>query len=294
MRSLTQTTMKTKSISNSFFVWSLLSGVLSASALFAQTSLSFDFESPDFSSGSIIGQQGWSAGAFANLLVDPNDSVTVTSESVTSSQAFSGTQSWRYDHGISGSYQFGAGTPFTPNLGYALSDVGDQLYGSIYFKAVTIGDGSYIGLSTGNLAGDDRAEIIGYINNDAGNLSFTLLTLNSARDDYIDVVVADNLDSGWHLLTFSVDRVSENGNTVTASIDGGSSITVEGTLGAYRADSSYAYEESTRLKFAGSISGDGFYFDDLTYGITIVPEPSSIALGLMSGSVLILGCRRRK
>lgn len=277
----------------------VIAGALLGSVAYGQTSLSFNFETP-FSPGSIMGQQGWSAGANGNtLLVDPNDNVTVTSEAITTDQAFSGTQSWRYDHGISGGYQFGGGTPYSPSLG-ANMGVGYQFSGTIYFKAVSMGDGSYIALDTGNPAQDDRAEIIAYLNNDAGNLNVSLLTPNATRDNFMDITVADHLDAGWHRLDYSVTRLGTDLNSVQAMIDGSDllSATAEGSMSFYRGPEGLnaPYEESTSLKFAGSNTGAGFYFDDISYAISAAPVPEPAAYAALLGGVALLGAfiRRRK
>jgi len=249
--------------------------ILSALSAHAQTSLSFDFDS-GFTLGSIIGQQGWSAGAAPGLLVDPNDGTTVTQEAVTNAAAYSGTQSWLYSHGISSGYQFSAGTPFSPNLGLSLSRVGDTMSGRLYFKAATLGDGSWLELDAGNPAGNDRSEIIGYLHNDAGNLSFSLIGATTSPDGYVDITVADHLDAGWHQLDFQILRAGVDANAVSATVDG-LSASAAGALAFYRDSSSFDYEDSSRLKFAGSVSGDGFYLDDISYSITSVPEPSTYA-----------------
>lgn len=278
----------------------IIVGALAASAVHGQTALSFDFETP-FTPGSIMGQQGWSAGSTGNtLLVDPSDHTTVTSEAVTTDQAFSGTQSWRYDHGITSTYSFGPGTPFTPSLGASL-DVGYQFSGTIYFKAVSLGDGSYMELDTGNPAQNDRAEIIAYLNNNEGDLNVTLATINSSHDAFIEVTVGSNLDGGWHRLDYSVTRLGTALNSVTAMIDGSDlmSATVEGALGFYRSpenESTDPYEESTSLKFAGSVVGAGFYFDNISYAISAAPVPEPATYGALLGGVVLLGVivRRRK
>jgi hypothetical protein len=274
-----------------------LAGVLVVIPVRAQTSLSFDFEQSAFTEGSIMGQQGWSAGASGDtLLTDPSDSVTITDETITSAAAASGTQSWLYSHGITSGYQYGPGTPFTPNLGVSLSTVGYQFTGSLQFKAATMGDGSRIQLATGNPEGDDRAELIGYIDNYAGgtNLTVTLLALNEARNDYVEIIVAQDLDDGWHQIDFTISRTGVSFNLVSLMVDGSMLMmqTAEGVMGAYREEENYDYAESSRLKFAGSKTGEGFYFDDITYSITAVPEPSTYA-AVLGGLVLACAALRR-
>ncbi|MBS0632299.1 MAG: PEP-CTERM sorting domain-containing protein [Verrucomicrobia bacterium] len=76
------------------------------------------------------------------------------------------------------------------------------------------------------------------------------------------------------------------------------SATVEGALGFYRGPEglNIPYEQSTRLKFSGSLTGAGFYFDDISYAISAAPVPEPSAYAAILGGMALLGViiRRRK
>ena len=48
--------------------------------------------------------------------------------------------------------------------------------GSLWFKAATLADDSLLAIETGNIAGNDRAEILAYIDNVAGGLTVRSFT----------------------------------------------------------------------------------------------------------------------
>ena len=189
-------------------------------------------------------QGGWSGGAqvgFTNN--DAGD------EQIVNTEAHTGAQSWHFARGYGSP---GQGTPYTPNLSSAVTAVGDNLSGSVWFKAHTAGDGSSFAIESGNLVGDDRAEILAYITNAAGNLNVTTFDYPDNAANYSTVNVATNLGAAdWHELAFSLTKTL-TGNSLTVSVDGGSPVTVAAYLAEWRDVNSFAYSESSRLKFPPS------------------------------------------
>ncbi len=288
------TAMKTKlspfcSIINRGAVFGALLLALSGGAtvpLHAQTSLFYDFE--NFSDGSVIGQQGWSGGGTPGLLsIDPY----TPSEQVVSTTAYSGNNSWQYVSGIPSGYAFGAGTPYTPNLGLSMQ-IGSVFTGSFRFLPSVASDGSWMEIDTGNPGGDDRAEFIGYINNYASATDFGPgLSISTVGLDDVEYTLFSGLDpNAWHLLQFSVLRTGTDSNMVSVSVDESAPVTFSGVLAAYRQDNSFSYADSSRLKFSASKTASGFYIDDVSYSI---PEPSVSAL-IAGMAMLGLGLVRKK
>jgi hypothetical protein len=166
--------------------------------------------------------------------------------------------------------------------------------GSVWFKAHTGADGSLLAIETGNPAGDDRAEILAYIDNVAGGL--TVRSFEGGA--FTGVPIASGLDASvWHELSFSLTRTATD-NAVSISVDGGTPVAFDGSLKEFRDNSLSPYSESSRLKFRprhldGDLSFNGFYLDDISYSITAVPEPATVALAGMA-LIGVIAARRRR
>jgi hypothetical protein len=242
-----------------------------------------DFTPGPISSGGTA-QNGWSGGAqpdFTNN--DAGD------EQIVNSPVHTGLQAWHYARGYNSP---GQGTAYTPNLTSSVSNVGDTMTSTLWFKAHTVADGSLLAVETGNIAGNDRAEIIAYIDNIAGGI--TVRSFDGGA--FTPVPIASGLDaSSWHELSFILTR-SATANQISVSVDGGAPVLFNGGLEQFRDDNLQAYSESSRLKFRprhadGDLSFNGFILDDITYSVAI-PEPASLAILALGGVALL--ARRRK
>lgn len=260
---------------------------LTASAATTYTTGFEDFTLGPISSGGSA-QNGWSGGAqpdFTNN--DAGD------EQIVSTTAHTGAQSWHYARGYNSP---GQGTPFTPNVTPTVTNLGDYITGSIWFKAHTAADGSSLAIETGNPVGDDRAEILAYIDNVAGGLTVRSFT----GSGFADQAIATGLDASlWHELAFSLTRTA-TGSDLSIAVDGAAAVNFSGSLADWRESSSSAYSESSRLKFRarhtdGDLSFNGFYIDDVTYTVGAVPEPASLGLaGLASLGLFVVRRRNAK
>jgi hypothetical protein len=256
-----------------------------ASAAVTYTTGFEDFTLGPLSSGGTA-QNGWSGGAQSDLT--NNDA---GDEQIVNTVAHSGSQSWHYARGYNSP---GQGTAFTPNVSPSVANVGDYIAGSLWFKAHTAGDGSSFAIETGNPAGDDRAEILAYVENLPGGL-----TIRSFTGSVFDgVPIASGLDaSAWHELVFSLTLTATD-NSVSVVVDNGAPVTFDGSLKDWRDANSFAYSESSRLKLRprhldGDPAFNGFYLDDITYTVGNVPEPASAALAGVATLGLFAARRRR-
>ena len=272
-------------------IFTIVAGSITAAAVCsssqAASSYSTGFE--DFTLGPISSgvagpsQNGWSGGAqggFTNN--DAGD------EQVVNTVVQSGVQSWHYARGYNSP---GQGTPYTPNVD-AVDTAGESMSGSIWFKAHTSADNSSFAIETGNVAGDDRAEILAYVENLAGGLTIRSFT----GSGFTGVPIASGLDaSAWHSLAFSLAYTGAD-NKLSISVDGGSPVLFDGSLKDWRDANSLAFSESSRLKLRprhadGDPSFNGFYIDDISYAV--VPEPTGLGL-LALGGIALLGRRGRR
>lgn len=279
------------------YVASALTIVLAATSQInlASAAMSYSTGFEDFTLGPIssggTSQNGWSGGAQPDLT--NNDA---GDEQIVNTEAHTGAQSWHYARGYNSP---GQGTAYTPNVSPAVANVGDTITGSLWFKAHTPADNSLLAIETGNIAGDDRAEILAYIDNVDGGL--TVKSFENGSGAFPGVPIASGLDASiWHELSFSLTRTATE-NAVSISVDGAAPVQFSGSLYGFREANSFAYSESSRLKFRprhadGDLSFNGFYLDDISYSVgAAIPEPTSLALlGIaISGLGVFAGRARR-
>ena len=244
-----------------------------------------DFTLGPLSSGGSA-QNGWSGGAQPDLT--NNDA---GDEQIVNTVAHSGAQSWHYARGYNSP---GQGTAYTPNISPGVANLGDSMAGSVWFKAHTAADNSLLAIETGNPAGDDRAEILAYVDNIAGGLTVRSFETGA----FTGVPIASGLDASvWHELSFSLIKTATD-NVVSISVDGATPVSFLGSLKGFRDNNLFAYSESSRLKFRprhadGDLSFHGFYLDDISYTTTAgaVPEPGTLGL---FGVALFVGAAARR
>lgn len=261
-------------------------GSMISTAMAASYSTGFEeFTLGPMSSGGVT-QNGWSGGAqpdFTNN--DAGD------EQIVNTVVHSGAQSWHYARGYNSP---GQGTPYTPNIGDSVNVIGDTMAGSLWFKAHTAADNSLLAIETGNLIGDDRAEILAYIDNVPGGITVRSFT----GSGFSNVPIASGLDASiWHELSYSLS-LNATDLAVSISVDGAAAVQFDGSLKDWRDANSFAYSESSRLKFRarhadGNPLLNGFYIDDVSYSISAVPEPATVALAGLA-SIGMLAARRRQ
>jgi hypothetical protein len=267
--------------------------LLSVSA-FAQTTSSYSTGFEDFNLGAMSTglngstQGGWSGGQYSGY---------VASDLIVNTVAHTGGKSWLCAGTVTSAP--GPGTPFTPNLATAVTNVGDVFQGSLWFKAHTAADGSRLEIDAGNTAGDNRSEILAFVQANAGGLTVNTFDYpdGAGVDNYSSVIVADGLDAGiWHQLSYSFTRTA-TGNALSVSVDNGQATVVSGYIAEYFDEMipPQPYCDSSRMKFRSRDSLSGFYLDDISYSVTSasVPEPSSV-LALLGGLGSLLAFRRRR
>lgn len=274
--------------------WGLgLAAAICPSAAHAVLAYSTGFE--DFTTGRMDPAAGPTQGGWSGGNVEGFTNNSAGKEQIVNTEANTGSQSWHYARGYGSP---GAGTPFTPGLSAAVSNVGDVFSGTLSFKAHTPGDGSWLEVGGGNAAGNDRTDIFAYIRNDSGNLNITVPQLADGANPATATLanVATGLDSSaWHELTFSLTKTA-TGNQLSLSVNGGAAVTVDAYLAEWRDFNGFAYSEANRLKFASrhtdSASFNGFYLDDISYSISAIPEASSFAFGSLMYMVGTMAYRR--
>ena len=215
----------------------------------AGPSYSTGFESPTYTAsdaqnadGVLAGQDGWSGGAQAGFTNDDydvdNGDGTYGDEKVTSADAHSGSQSWRYSRGYGSP---GQGTPFSPSLGVTVGAPNSgadypEMLATIWFKAVDpAGDGSEVNIYMGTEAGDDRTGFNLYLTASDTGVSVgtyrwdgsyawediaTGLSLNEWHSIDIDALFTDDPEYDSDVITYTIDQgmageVSSTGNTWT-------------------------------------------------------------------------------
>jgi hypothetical protein len=264
----------------------LATGVLAFPALTRSASTySTGFENPPFVVGPMsadgsTAQGGWSGGAQGGF-TNNDHAIGNEDEAITTADAHSGSQSWRLSRGYASP---GQGVPYTPVIengdGNGVAADGEMLLATLWFKAVSAGDGTVTAIETGTADGLDRGNYLARLSNEAGGIrissfengaSFTEVTLFSG------VSATD-----WHSLDM---KLTKNGfvDTVSLSLDGGTPVSYNAALNEWRQSMSLAYADHSRLRIRPTSDGNlaqlGFYFDDVSTSIAdAVPEPASGAI----------------
>ncbi len=268
-----------------------------------------------YTTGSLDGQNGWGGGAVPGFLTN-----VPGSEAVTTADAHTGLQSWRYSDGYNSP---GGGTVYSPGLSQVAieSSAINTFTTTLWFKPVSAtGDDSRIAVEFGDSPGSDRSAGTLYLRNDVGTGLFISIAEpigpTGLPTDTQIVTLASGVDPTiWHQLAITGSFISGTYNDVlSVSIDGATATLHDSWLEWYRDDNTFSPEDSNRLKFREFNSANdsdpsyttrGFYFDDITYssydstnrsGTEVifttsfepVPEPSTALLLLGSASALLL------
>lgn len=262
------------------FLVLVLIGTWGASPAFA---VSFGFEAGEgYSLGPISPpggptQAGWSGGAQAGFdFNDPGD------EQVINTEAYSGSNSWHYARGYGSS---GSGTPFSPITALEAGP-GTQLDFSIAFKAASAtGDGSAQNLYIGTTAGNDRTGFNIYLTNNSAGDGLSLHTF--ADTSFAETVFATNLSrTDWHVLTVSAVFDADPTNDVYQySLNGTLLFTGNSWPNPWRVANGFTPAYGNSIKFADgggdTLAHQGFYYDAMSYDVSVIPEPSTaLLLGL--------------
>lgn len=221
---------------------------------------------------SLDGQNGWNGGTPCVVFVnnDPGD------ESVTTADAHTGSQSWRYSRGYGSP---GCGTPFSPQLAGSVGRpssgaTGDIAIVKFAFKAVTPGDGSVQNIYLGSVPRDERTASNLYLENALAGVVLSMYSpapgdpCNTVQNTIATVSAGD-----WHtvkMTTLYHEDVSLD--VTTYVIDEGQSgqITFQAVswMHPWRQCNSLPYVPGASLKFASAFDGNpainGFYYDDVS------------------------------
>ena len=236
------------------------------------------------------GQQGWSGGAQPGCTNnDPGD------EEVVDTEAYAGTNSWHYARGYGSP---GQGTPFSPVMS-GVSGPGTRFEFSVHFKAASAsGDGSSQNLYQGTAAGTDRTGFNLYLDNTTGTDGLTLSTYDWISGAWALQVLATEISrTQWHELeVVAVFDADPDNDVFEYSLDGTLLYTGNSWPNPWRVSMGFTPVYGNSIKFADGGGDDpthaGFYYDNLAYDYSNIPEPGT-ALLLVGGLALLATKRRR-
>ena len=293
--------------------------VVSVAAVAAEgaSSYSTGFESPAFTAsdaantdGVLAGQDGWSGGAQPGFTNDDHDldngDGTYGDEKVTTADAHSGSQSWRYSRGYGSS---GQGTPFSPALDGTVGAPNsgadyDTIDVTLWFKAVdATGDGSSFNLYQGSPAGDDRTGFNVYFTATSSGVDVGTYGWDGSYA-WHDIALGLDL-AAWHSIDIHalfVDDPEYDADQITYTVNSTSPLTTNTWTHPWRESNSFAYTPGDSLKFAAAQDGDtafkGFYIDDISYAASssqVIPLPAAAWMGfVLLGGMGGIGAIRRK
>ncbi len=249
-----------------------------------------------YSLGDLSLQNGWDAGIVAQGFTNNN----ANSDVVANTDAFNGTQSWRY----SGSYGSpGSGPPFTPYVATVgapnaatafgaggnspVTPAGDQSIISFAFRAVAPGDGSRFNVYEGNRDLADPSRTGGNLYITATSLVDVTLSrfhLSSTDDcmnqDFPEIVLTTVAAGTWHTVKMTTtypnvtpSDLSTYGSTTYVIDEGtGGQVTVTDTDAVWVHQLNHCnaspYSPGTSIKWSNSFNDypthQGFYVDDVS------------------------------
>lgn len=255
--------MYPKNIKSRMLVFSLVSAMLlltitvTAQAQYTPTSLD--------------GQNGWNGGVPCVVFVN-NDA---GDESVTTADARTGLQSWRYSRGYGSP---GCGTPFSPQLAGAVGRpssgaTGDIAVQKFAFKAVSPGDGSRQNIYLGSVPRDERTASNIYMENTpAGVVLYMFAPAPGDACDQVQNTIATVSAGAWHtvkMTTLYHEDVSLDATTYVIDEGQPGQVTYQAVswMHPWRECNNLPYVPGASLKFASSFDVpaiNGFYYDDVS------------------------------
>jgi hypothetical protein len=265
----------------------------------AATSYSTGFEDPPFTVGPMspdiaTTQGGWSGGAQGGF-TNNDHAVGNEDEAITTADVHSGLQSWRLSRGYGSP---GQGVPYSPIVengdGNGVAADGEMLLASLWFKAVSAGDGTVTAIETGTADGTDRGNYLARLSNEAGGIRIYSFENGAAFDEV--TLFSGVSATDWHSLDIKLTK-SGFVDTVSLSLDGGTPVSYNAALNEWRQTLPSPYADHSRLRIRPTSDGDlaqlGYYFDDVSYSVVnAVPEPASLVLLLSAITSGLLGRRR--
>lgn len=224
---------------------------------------------------SLDGQNGWNGGTPCVIFVN-NDA---GDESVTTADAHTGSQSWRYSRGYGSP---GCGTPFSPQLAGSVGRpssgaTGDIAVEKFAFKAVTPGDGSIQSHYLGSVPRDERTASNLYLENAPGGVVLYMFAPDPSNAcDQVQKIITTVSGNAWHtvkMTTLYNEDVSLD--VTTYVIDEGATGQVifqaVSWMHPWRQCSVLPYVPGESLKFSSAFDGDpainGFYYDDVSFEV---------------------------
>ncbi|HVQ40448.1 MAG TPA: thrombospondin type 3 repeat-containing protein, partial [Pyrinomonadaceae bacterium] len=247
---------------------------------------------------SLDGQNGWNGGVPCLTFLN-NDA---GDESVTITDAFSGSQSWRYGRGYGSP---GCGTPFSPQLAGSVGRpssgaTGDIAVVKFAFKAVAPGDGSIQSLYLGAVGRDDRTGSTIVLRNEPAGVRLTMSTFTPnppACDAFGSVDLATVSAGVWHtvkMTTLYHEDVSLDVTTYVIDEAQPGEITTQAVswMHPWRQCNGFAYTPGASLKFANTsadtVAFNGFYYDDVSLKVSNSSANNSVVASFFTSFELTL------
>jgi len=246
----------------------LMSGLVSAMVLFTIAAR----VQAQYAPTSLDGQNGWNGGVPCVIFVN-NDA---GDESVTTADAHTGSQSWRYSRGYGSP---GCGTPFSPQLAGSVGRPSSGASGDIAvvrfaFKAVSPGDGSKQNIYLGSVSRDERTASNTYLENTPSGVALYMFAPAPGNPcDTVQNTIATVSAGNWHtvkMTTLYHEDVSLDVTTYVIDAGQPGQVTYQSVswMHPWRQCNGLPYVPGASLKFASAFDGDpainGFYYDDVS------------------------------